>query len=70
MSIMTLRELRKLKGLTQTDVALAIGFRTASGYHMLESNKRKYFQPEIVKKLAAILGVSVSEVMACMGRNQ
>lgn len=62
----TLREMRKAKGYTQTEVAQAIGFQSASAYHALEHNQRKYYNPSVLDKLAKTLDVSVTEVMAAM----
>jgi putative transcriptional regulator len=36
-----IRALRKQKGLTQEDMAQALGYMTAIGYHYLETGKRR-----------------------------
>ncbi|SMB98013.1 DNA-binding transcriptional regulator, XRE-family HTH domain [Thermanaeromonas toyohensis ToBE] len=58
-----IKALRKQKGLTQEDMAQALGYETAIGYHYLETGKRR-ITAERLADIAAILGVTVDELYA------
>ncbi len=60
---MTLKELRKNKGLTQAELAKRLGF-TSSAVTQYESGVRT---PDVhtIKKIAEILGVSIETVVEC-----
>lgn len=56
-----IRAVRKQKGLTQEQMARAIGYRTAIGYHYLEVGKRR-ITAEKIAEIAAILEVAVDDL--------
>jgi len=56
-----IRALRKQKGLTQEDMAQALGYETAIGYHYLETGKRR-ITAERLADIATILGVNVDDL--------
>jgi putative transcriptional regulator len=53
-----LRELRHARGLTQGDVAAALGYPSQIGYHYIETGKRR-LRGDIAIRLAELLGVGV-----------
>lgn len=56
-----IRALRKQKGLTQEDMAQALGYMSAIGYHYLETGKRR-ITAERLADIATILGVNVDDL--------
>lgn len=57
------KRVRKEKGLTQTDVALAMGFTTATFFTNAENSNGKHFNLEHIIKIARILNVEISELV-------
>lgn len=56
-----LRKLRKLKGISQTFMSNALGYKHPSGYSNIE-NGRVGLKLEQAKTLAVILGVAIEEI--------
>ncbi len=63
-----IRALRKQKGLTQENMAQALGYETAIGYHYLETGKCR-ITAERLADIATILGVNVDDLYACKTTN-
>ena len=57
------KRVRKEKGLTQTDVALAMGFTTATFFTNAENFSGKHFNLEHIIKIAKILEVDICELL-------
>lgn len=57
-----LRNLRKQKGISQTFISKALGYKHPSGYSNIE-NGRTDFRLEQAKVVAEILGVNVEELI-------
>lgn len=56
------KRIRQSKQISQTDVALAMGFTTATFYTNAENNKQdKHFNLEHIIKLAEIFKVDISD---------
>ena len=56
-----LRELRLKKGLTQEEVARAIGYESNLGYHYIETGKRR-ITAERLARLAELFGVGIEDL--------
>lgn len=55
-----LRELRKEKGLTQEDMALALGYKDKSSYCLIENGKSRV-TIDIANRIATILNLSSTQ---------
>lgn len=55
------KRIRKEKGLTQTDVALSMGFTTATFFTNAENFNSKHFNLEHIIRIANILEVDICE---------
>lgn len=55
-----LRELRKEKGFTQEDMALALGYRDKSSYCLIENGKSRV-TVDTANKIAAILNLNSTQ---------
>lgn len=55
-----LRELRKEKGLTQEDMALALGYKDKSSYCLIENGKSRV-TVDIANKIATVLNLSSAQ---------
>ncbi|MFV7790424.1 helix-turn-helix domain-containing protein [Aliarcobacter lanthieri] len=56
------RRIRKEKGLTQTDVALSMGFTTATFFTNAENFNKKHFNLEHIIRIANILEIDICEL--------
>lgn len=56
-----LRRLRKARGLTQLDVALALGYKSDVGYHYLETGKC-VITADHLARLAELLEVRIEDL--------
>lgn len=63
-----IRRLRKALRLTQTDVALRLGYRSDAGYSRLETGQRR-LRVEHLTILADMLGVPVADLLTAEGRD-
>ncbi len=61
MTLKRLKELRKLKGLTQNDMAQKLGYKGKSSYCMLENGQVR-MTIDTAKKIADILGEDVKVI--------
>lgn len=57
-----LREVRKSKGISQTHLAQKLGFKSVSGYNLIELGKRR-LDVDRAQEIAKILGVEVNEIL-------
>ena len=57
-----MRALRVARGLTQSDMAKALGYKTDLGYHYLETGKRR-MTVDHLGIIAAVLEVSIMELL-------
>lgn len=55
-----LRELRKEKGFTQEDMALALGYKDKSSYCLIENGKSRV-TVDTANKIAAVLNLSATQ---------
>ncbi|MCR8709599.1 helix-turn-helix domain-containing protein [Aliarcobacter butzleri] len=55
------KRIRKEKGLTQTDVALSMGFTTATFFTNAENFNNKHFNLEHIIRIANVLEVDICE---------
>lgn len=55
-----LRELRKEKGLTQEDMALALGYKDKSSYCLIENGKSRV-TVDTANKIAAVLNLNSTQ---------
>ncbi|MFW2606843.1 helix-turn-helix domain-containing protein [Aliarcobacter butzleri] len=55
------KRIRKEKGLTQTDVALSMGFTTATFFTNAENFNNKHFNLEHIIRIANILEVDICQ---------
>lgn len=55
------KRIRKIKNVTQIDVALAMGFTTATFYTNAENYNDKHFNLEHLIRLSKILNVNINE---------
>lgn len=58
---LNVKKIRKEKNLTQTDMALAMGFTTATFFTNAENCNNKHFNLEHIIKISKILKVDISE---------
>ncbi|XOB63036.1 helix-turn-helix domain-containing protein [Campylobacterota bacterium DY0563] len=58
---LNVKRIRKEKNLTQTDMALAMGFTTATFFTNAENCNNKHFNLEHIIKISKILEVDISE---------
>lgn len=57
-----MRRLRRRAGLTQADMAKALGYKTAIGYHYLEAGRRRV-SAERLGTIAMVLRVPVADLL-------
>ena len=58
-----IKKFRKEKGLTQTELALSMGFTTATFYTNAENCNNKHFNLEHIIKISKILDVDMCELL-------
>jgi len=58
-----IKKLRKEKGLTQTELALSMGFTTATFYTNAENCNNKHFNLEHIIKISKILDIDMCELL-------
>jgi len=61
-----IRKLRKSRKLTQREMGIRLGYRTALGYHYLEKGKCRIAADQLAQ-IAGILGVPVSDLYTADG---
>jgi DNA-binding helix-turn-helix protein len=57
-----IKEMREQKGLSLSDLSLALGYKTTSGYWLIERGQRKVFI-DTLYRLAKIYGCHMEELL-------
>lgn len=60
-NLQKIRELRKKKGLTQTEISKALGYKSVQGYHYIEKGRSSIKADQLII-IASLLGVTVEDL--------